>query len=219
MFRHALPLVLTVTMALPVMAQQPLSNEEIALAIKAGEDRRYDHMLSSCNAGPGFSEGLFATGVTPGGYYSVFVSGAAGHIARLAADAKRLYKPFTLASVGPEMTEPVVYLSAVPHSPERSGNKILVASPIESVVLKQKDGAMAIQPRSLQLEPVEWKNLMGATFNGTAASATFALEEFKAIPAGDIDIVLVTAAGERRCKIGKNDRGMLESAGVPTRRR
>jgi len=42
-----------------------------------------------------------------------------------------------------------------------------------------------------------------------AARATFSIESVKALPVGDLDIVIVTKDGDRRCSIGAKDRSRL----------
>lgn len=47
------------------------------------------------------------------------------------------------------------------------------------------------------------------SIQGNQAVAVFHLNQVKELPPGDVDIVLVTEAGERRCKIGTKDRAKL----------
>jgi len=58
-------------------------------------------------------------------------------------------------------------------------------------------------------EPVEWSNLLGGEVTNNAASARFAPDDVRGLPAGDFDIVLVTTAGERVCKIKTDERARL----------
>ena len=138
------------------------------------------------------------------------VSTNAGRIAFLAAQAKRLYKPFTRADVPPSLLVSAVFVHADPDKPETNGKEISVASPIERIVLKSKPKPdVVIQPSSFETEAVEWANLLGGKVQGNRALAVFSLDEVRSLPAGDFDVVLVTQAGERRCKVGTGDRSRL----------
>ena len=104
----------------------------------------------------------------------------------------------------------MVYVTATPQKPKQSSNTIDVASPIEQIVLKSKTSpTTVVQPSDLQITPVEWSNLLGGKVQGTSAVATFPLGAVRELPSGEFDITLVTAAGERRCKVGNKDRDRL----------
>jgi hypothetical protein len=194
---------------------QTLDDAAVAAAIKAGETKQYDALVSTCVATPGFMEG-FGPGIHPTSAFDVTVATAAGRIAFMAAQAKRLYKPLTVSAVTEEMRQPGLHVLAYAQAPSSSGNSYYIPSPIETLVLKHKQQpAHVLQPETMALEPAEWKNLLGGTVQGNHAVALFALDAFRALPPGDVDVVLVTAAGERRCKIGQKDRVALMKT-VPT---
>jgi hypothetical protein len=46
-------------------------------------------------------------------------------------------------------------------------------------------------------------------FENSRAKATFSLESIKALAAGDLDVVIITKDGERRCSIPARDRARL----------
>jgi hypothetical protein len=103
-----------------------------------------------------------------------------------------------------------VYVTATPHAPYQSKSSYDVASPIERIVLKSKSNpAVVAQPENVELIPVEWKNLMGGVIQGNSAVATFKVGDTNELPAGHVDIELITQAGERRGKIGVKDRVKL----------
>ena len=156
-----------------------------------------------------------AGGVQPTGAFDVVVSLAAGRIAFAAADSKRLYKPFAARDVTDQMRDmSKLFVTAIPRAPTRSTKTIDVPSPIERIVLKSKTSAGAVaQPTDMAFEPVEWSNLLGGKVQGNTGWATFALDDVREFPAGDFDVVLVTQAGERRCKVGANDRKKLFGQG------
>ena len=193
---------------------QSLDDAAVDAAIKAGQNKKHGPLFSSCVATAGFGENMAAAiggGVTRTGSFTVIVSRSAGRIAYMAADAKRLYKPFAISDVPDRIrANNLVYVTVVPHDPQRLSNQIDVASPIERVVLKSKTNPNAVaQPQDMELTPLEWKNLVGGVVDGNAAVATFPLGDVLEFPAGDFDIVVVTQAGERRCKVGKGDRQRL----------
>ncbi len=194
------------------LAPAAQSNDEILQAIAAGKNKKQAALMASCDAKPGLGEAMaggMGGGLRPTGRYNVAVAGPLGHVASLAFEASRLYKSFGLADVTDDMRSPTIYVTAAPDDPRRAGNSYSVASPIQSIVLTSKDNGGAALSTDLRLEPVVWKNLLGASFSGTSATATFSREEVDALPAGELNIVLVTAAGERRCKIGASERAKV----------
>lgn len=204
------PLALALLVLAPFQSVPSLTDGDVQKAIKAGQDRKFGDLVSDCTATAGFGQNMaagMAGGIQPVGKFQVVVTGKAGLIATKAADAKRLYKTFGLADVTPEMRAPAVVVIVTPHNPTRSSNTYDVASPIDAVVLKSKVRADAVlHPANLELEPVEWKNLMGGTITANKAVAEFSRDAFRDMPAGEFDVVVVTQAGERRCKVGVSDR-------------
>lgn len=203
-------LVLAASMA--AQAPAPLTDADIEGAIKAGMDKKFSNLVSACDAHPGFGAIMNAgSGLQYTGTYDVVVSANLGRIASLAAEAKRLYKPFALADIGADLRAPAIFVSATPVKPtaRQKGRTIEVASPLDSIVLKSKTSEAALQPVTFATEPVEWANVLGGKLEGTIGVATFSYDGFRELPPGDVDIVLITKAGERRCKIGTVDRTRL----------
>lgn len=211
----------TVFLALCVFVQmspctaQPLDDAAILAAIRAGESGKIDRLTSDCVAKPGMGEGMgraLGGGVQPTGKFDVISSTNAGRIAHLAAEGKRLYKPLKHADV-PETLRGSLkfYVIAIPQKPYAE----YVPSPIQHIVLKSKTAPSAVvQPEHVDKEAVEWGNLMGGKIQGNQAVATFDISHVKELPAGDIDVVLVTEAGERRCKVGAKDRAKILGGGT-----
>lgn len=210
-----LPLVLLTTMSLsaPTFAEVPLSDDAVAAAIRAGEARKFKQLISDCTATVGFGAALsagIAGGIQPTGSFTVIVSRNEGRIAFMAAQGKRLYQPLTIDAVTPEMREPAVFVTVEPQDPSRSGNVYHVAAPIERVVLKSKvDESVVAQPLAFDTEPVEWRNLLGGSVSANRAVARFSVDDVREMPAGEFDVVVITTAGERRCKVGRGDRRRL----------
>lgn len=190
---------------------QTLDDAAVARAIKAGLEKKYDHLVSSCLAKVGMKENLVsaaATGLVRTGAFDVSVSTNEGRIAILSAEAKRLYKPFTVTDAEP-FRVPMVFVAVDPQSPGHTNTQVTVAAPIERVVLQSKTNDAVVQPETFHTEVVAWQNLLGATVEGNRAVATFSLETLKQLPPGDFDVLVITTSGERRCKVGKNDRARV----------
>lgn len=198
------------TFAPPALAQS-IDDAAVDAAIKAGLSGKFSQLVSDCVATAGFGELMASTGVSPTGSFIVVASRAAGRIAIMAEDAKRLYKPFGVADVTPEMRDDsMLFVSVAPITPRSIGDTYHVPSPIENVVLKSKKQPNAVvQPVSSYSQPVEFSNLMGGKIQVNAVVSTFPYEAVRSMPAGEIDIVVITQAGERRCKIGTADRGRI----------
>jgi hypothetical protein len=201
--------------AVPLGAQQ-LDPAAVAAAIKAGQDNKLKPLISDCQAGPSLGQAMGSAlrledGVKLDGYYHVVVSRAAGRIGYMASEAKRLYQPFSADDIPESITaNTLVYVTATPRKPVPDGKSISVAAPIEQLVLKSKAQSTAVaRPDNLDITPTQWPTPSGGTVAGTAAVATFPLSAIREFPAGDFDVVLVTTAGERRCKVGQADRVKL----------
>lgn len=190
-----------------------LSDADVDAAIKAGVRKKHSHLLSTCSARPGIGAsiaGEFAGDVHYTGGYDVVVSTNAGRIASLAAEAKRLYKRFTRADVGEELLSPAVFVIADPEQPSHLKSSLKVPAPIERIVLRSKvRDNMVAQPQAIAIEQVTWPHLRGGAISGTRALARFPMASVQEFPPGDFDVVLITTAGERRCKVGASDRARL----------
>jgi hypothetical protein len=196
----------------PTVAQA-LTDAEVADSIKAGQAKKFDHLVSDCNATAGFGEGMAASmagGLQRDGSYSLTLSTNAGRIAYMAARAKRLYKPFSLETVTEDLRAPAVIVSVEPNEPTRGTKSVSVPAVIEHVVLKSKTKAdISIQPSHIEIEPVEFSNLLGAKIESSRAVAFFSFDAVKELPPGEFDMVVITPQGERRCKVGLKDRSRL----------
>lgn len=199
-----------------VAAQGPaLDDAAVAGAIQAGSTKQWRQLSAYCVAGPSLGDHIshMGRGALPTGTDDVYVSGAAGHIATIAADAKRLYKPFDIKDVTPALRDTsVIFVTVEPRDPKPNGSHTGVEypAPIERVVLKSKvDANRVAQPTDVQLENREFSNLLGGKLQSNAATATFSASDVKGLPPGDFDVVLITSAGERRCKINQKERDRL----------
>lgn len=207
----AVVLILIIAVASSVDAQQ-LSPEEIDQAILAGQSGKQRQLLITCQAVIGFRE-MFKgerVGLQFTGSYEVTLSRTTGQIAVLAAAAKRLYKPFMSTQVPEELKISDAVITAEPSPPELSSTtagSISVAAPIELLVIKAwPNRTLVVKPTTFTGEPVEWTNVAGQTVRANRARARFRLGEILELPPGDLEIAVVTPAGERTCIVPARDR-------------
>ncbi len=202
--------VLTLTAALAFSTaaySQGLTPADVDAAISAGLAGK--SLSSQCYA----TSGLMDFGEFNGGF-TVVIEGPVGRIMRLALAAKKKYQPFTAADVTDEMLSRTLWLVAEPNKPTFSSGVWHRAANAEHIVLKRK-GAKGdnptdvLQAESMEPYPVSWSNAMGGKWEGQGITAKFSIEAFQKMPGDEVDIVVVTPAGERRCKIGKKDRAAL----------
>jgi hypothetical protein len=193
---------------------QVLTDADLNSAIAAGASKKYDHLVVECVASTGMKGGFkagFGKDVETLTPFDVTVAGNAGQVALLAANAKRLYKPFTIADVPEELrNSPAVYVVANPRRPGALFGRVVAATPIERIVLKsQTQPAVVIEPASFEEEPVTFNGPKGGTIESTRGHATFPLAAVKALPSGNVEIVIVTADAERKCHIDDGERKRL----------
>lgn len=105
---HAAVLLLVMFLTGPATAQS-LTDAEVDAAIAAGQNRKLKDLIADCTAKPGFGSAFgsaMAGGLQPSGAYDVSFATSAGRVALHAAQAKRLYKPFTRDDVTSDMRQP-----------------------------------------------------------------------------------------------------------------
>ena len=198
--------VLCVAIAIGSRAPQStkrLSDAEVLAAIKVGEQRQSRTLTSSCTARPGFGEAMLRSNDDVLGAYDVHTRSNFGQIAAMADEAKRQYKPFTIKDMPATLRAPHVLVFAYPSCSNGYGR---FTSAIRSIVLRSNDkkNEFVTSNDTQELGAIEDRI-------GSAYSATFPYDKVGELPAGDLEVVLVTEAGERRCKIGKKDRDKLFS--------
>ena len=206
-------IVLMTTVALAVSANaQSLSPEEIDQAIVAGQSGKHRQLLITCQAVIGFRE-IFKgprAGLDFTGSYELHLSATTGRIALLAAEAKRFYKPFSIAQVPEDLKVADAVMTAEPGAPELSPStpgSISVAATIELLVIKAwPSRQLVVRPTAFTTEPVEWPNVAGQTVRANRARARFRRGEILELPPGDLELAVVTAAGERSCVVPSRDR-------------
>src|ERR1041384_797332 len=82
-------------------ASAQLNEIQVIQAIQAGESGKFQSLLSTCLATPGFGDFMTSSGSSGGsrrdGDYTVATSSSEGRIATLASIGKKMYKPLTPA--------------------------------------------------------------------------------------------------------------------------
>jgi hypothetical protein len=210
---------------------QDLDDAAIERAIKAGQDNKFGPWSAQCKAGVSLSdkrkEGAASwtrDSVHFTGAYQVTVLTNAGRVAVLAAEAKRQRKPLSVTDVPEGFRRHALYVVVEPIKPGRDwGSGVEVPSPIKGMILRAKSApASQVEPSRLEVGDVQWsegrtimmkskpdgsfeKNL----FERSRATATIPIESAKALPAGDLELVVVTTGAERRCVLGASERVRL----------
>jgi hypothetical protein len=145
--------------------------------------------------------------------FSVLARGPQAFVTAAAAEKKKAYQPFGNADVTDAMKERRLHVIASPFAPSFSNRNWHFSPLAERIVLKRKDTtgenpADVLQPIEVTPVPASWSNAMGAKWEGQGMLAHFDFDAFQAMP-GEIDVVVITNHGERRCKIGLKDKKAL----------
>lgn len=209
---------LVLVLSAPVLAQSlrvhTLSDEEVQATIDAAldDDDVLDDLSRDCRANPGFGERLGANlvgGAHHTGGYRVTFTSHYGQIALAVKDSERNYMPAPAPDdISDDLREPVLSLWIEPlGDTNRTDSTIDLSASINHVVIRPEDREEGvIQPIEFSTEPVTFQNLLGAEFVSTRALATFPADSaLEASLERDLEVVLITEAGERRCNVD-NDR-------------
>jgi len=192
---------------------QVLSDVQLDAAIKAGQNQKYAHLVSTCIA-HGFSVWEESGVVTftrdmKLGSYRLTVSGSAGRVAFLADEAQRRHRPFTASDVPEAARRHGIFVFVDPEEPKRETGTLSVALPLEAIYLdagrRRGKAQGAAFPDSVESEPVEWRDGMGGTVASTRALAFYSAMAVQSWPRREFDATVLTNHGTYRCKIGKRD--------------
>jgi hypothetical protein len=192
-------------------AAQALTPSEIDAAIEAGQTGKEKPLVLTCEAVVGFKE-LFRAekaGHNPLGSFAITMALSTGRIALMSAEAKRFYKPFAASQVPAELKTMAAFVVAEPRPPDvgTTAGSYIVPSPIEQVVIRawpKRD--RFVVPTELVTGPLEWPNVGGAPVRANRVRARFAVGEIRELTLGELEVVVVTQAGERTCSIRSGDR-------------
>lgn len=187
---------------------QTLTSAEVDAAVAAGVSGG-KIIESDCIATAGIMESTEWRGS-----FNILARGPIAQIMHLSREGKREYKPITGATLPDDFRNRRLYVWVVPQRPSLSRRTWQQTAPAASLVLKRKDSsgdnpADILHPVTSEHLPFSWSNALGAKFEGQGIFATFDFDAFQAMPGTELDFVVVTDAGERRCKIGAKDRKAL----------
>lgn len=160
-----------------------------------------------CQATAGFWRGMgdaAASGLAgrqhyQGDYIVIFASNL-GLIAMAANQAHERYETFDLEDVDPSLYKRSMTLLIRP-SAGRMGN-VAAAGQIKHVIIRRRKTKREdiIQPKSVELSAEVYSNLFGAEFVASSAIVEFDHRDVLDIASrGDVEAIVVTTAGERRC--------------------
>jgi hypothetical protein len=149
--------------------------------------------------------GAIAGGIAPNSGFTAIIGTNEALIAGAAYNAKRLYRHLTPDDVDQNFKVKSIAVVVLPDDPAMNSRTYYVPAVIQHVVLKSRNDGSVAQPVQVLTEPVSWSNLVGGTIQANKATAYFTPFALSELSGGDIDIVIVTAAGERKCKISNKD--------------
>ena len=215
---------------------QNLDDAAVEKAIRAGQDNKFRQWSAECKASASLSEKRKdgAASWTSGsvhftGAFQVTISTNSGRVALLAAESRRQQKPLRAADVPERFRREGLHLLVDPIKPGKDwGGGVEVPASIDRVVLRSKAEPNAVvQPEVFNTEDATWdfdrviiaRLAPGGgwetnVFKKSRAIAVFPIEAIKTLPAGDLDVVVITEpmkearslAGERVCTIRASDR-------------
>jgi len=222
-------------LAVPLFAQ--LDEAAVAKAVKAGIDDKFGSWTAECRAEASRDERRAASGlIRPTGSFDVVLATNLGAIAFLAHQAKEGGKTPSVSDVPAWALTPAAYVFVEGRKPPRDWSapstgaipKVEVPSSIEAIVLNSvaTPGGEAPKPEGFETADASFSESSWLVsqlptqvgpdgrprpmvFERIRARATFSGKSISALPAGDLEVVIVTKAGERRCSIRARDRVRL----------
>jgi hypothetical protein len=139
----------------------------------------------------------------PGGF-NIAAQGPLNRITFAAANAAARGHVFDTLTMPPEMTAPLIFITAVPLEPARVGDRWISTSPATSIIVRI--GMREIRPAGARIEQTGWTGRDGSRIDGAGVLGQF---DLAGSPAGPLDIAVVTSAGERRYTIASKDRSRV----------
>lgn len=199
---------------------QDLDDAAVERAIKAGQDNKFGQWSAECKAGVSLSDKRkqwsTLSSVHFTGAFQVTLVTNSGRVALLAAEAKRQRMPFSVADVPEQFRRQALYVLVDPIKPGRDWeNGVEVPSPIRGIALRSKSTPASVaEPTTFEVADVQWGDgptimMKGKTgggfeknlFERSRATATIPMESARVLPAGDLEIVVVTTGSDRRCDV------------------
>lgn len=178
-----------------------ISDERVLEGIRIGRDEPNSKgLVAACSAGAGFGAHMSRqSGLAP---YQVSFMTELGYIATYSYARKKLtYRDMTPADVSPDMRRRLVYVIV---SPQRGYHDF--PAPLIHLVIRAKSNPEKVaQPLSGTTTDTSFSENMSGIV-GSHHTIAFRRDDVVNLPDGDLEMVLVTETGERRCKIGKKER-------------
>jgi hypothetical protein len=230
MDRTTVALVFVLSVFSSALHAQGLDDSAIATTIKAGVDNKFDAWTARCRAEASPSERRRWSGpMRPTGSYDIVLSTNLGAIAFFAHLAKEDGIALGVSQVPPPFLNPAVVVFVEPRKPPsgtwslrpRAATEREVPSQIEQIVLNSRAASsVASKPEHIRIVDRSFPGLgwyqigpdgrpRHPVFEKSRGFATFPIESVKRLPPGDLEIVVVTKHGERRCEIRSKDRTRL----------
>jgi hypothetical protein len=185
--------------AVPLTAQEPkpkstLSDDEVASIIRSAP-----HSLS---------DDLICVGNHSSGNFDVCLDGPANRIRLLVWDARRNYNTLTPDDVDQDTRSSTWRVSARAGKPEFIAGSWSVTPPARDIAIQPRGdaGNDVVRVSNLKLDEKSWTNVFGTKFEGQDASGTL---DPATLPAGDIDIIVLTSQGECRYSLPNKDRARI----------
>ena len=187
-------------------AATALADSDVTWAVdfgKANKNKSFGyHGSANCN---GFMQDFLPV-------YAIWAQGPYARIETASADAARKYTSFGPADVTAEMRGPTLDIGVqqeIKQWPDGSLKSDVV--PVEHLIIRGFDAngepGPAVQPTHIEPLPSTWANLMGGKLETKGVLATF---DTRAFPAGDLQLVVITASKECRTTIHERDRVKLQ---------
>lgn len=184
-----------------VLAQgEGLTDAEVDAAISLAKQQRYQSLFVEAH-------GHFAAD------FSVLLQGPVGRTMDLAREAFDSYKPLTTSDVPPEARAHEITLTVLTHSGTHAGLKNVVVMPpgatsrdaaIQPLPAHRRFPANGVPWRDMR--PRTWKPGLGSEPSGFPVFYRFAEDS---LPAGDLQIVVVTNSGEERYAVKAQERDRI----------
>jgi VWFA-related protein len=172
-------------------------------------DAAIDTAIKDASAGKALEASCVAMGSFPTKKHEqdatvlVAASGPIGRIRSAAADARERRFAFDARQVTPDMRAPAVLLTAtvtVPPLPVTPPQAIVRSLPPPPPAPLTSMRVRGRAPTEIELQPTGYR----ATRPRVLAAA-FDLAAFKALPGSEVEVVITSAAGERRCRFAVGD--------------
>ncbi|HEX9292807.1 MAG TPA: hypothetical protein VF873_03895 [Gemmatimonadales bacterium] len=138
--------------------------------------------------------------------YIVLAQGPYGRIVDGSAQAARKYMPFGPSDVSSSMRAPTLTVAVQ----QKLFNAQTTPVPVEHIVIRNAaqdgDSVHIVQPTHIEELPESYYNLMGAKIETKGVWATF---EPKALPAGDLQFVVILSNKECNARLRERDRDKI----------